>query len=485
MIKNLRLIFLFGGLAIAGVIIFQLLWLTNTYNQNKDQFLKEINLALESSLEKESSSRYDTLQQLLFRFVSDTDYIAIKSQWDRTCFTYIYSFINQDNISDRFTFADSEIDFPVKNDQDRIKVAKRYSEIYRSENLARHSAFFQTRNIGKYMQDLASVHAFDTSGLRKFYKRALEQRNISSDFNFSHDRKEPPSLSTKSFPTYNLKQQAYIRAVFDKPGYLLIRRMLWPIAGSFVLLCIMGVSLFYMVRTIYRQKKLSVIKNDFINNITHELKTPIATASAAIEAMESFNVVEDPVKTRKYLRTSKNEMTRLTGLVDKILNISIYEQQGFDLNREEVDVDYMINELIQSYTLKNSNIQLSYENGSANAVSFVDRVHFYHAINNIIDNAIKYSGSTIAIAIRFYERNNYHIVEVKDSGIGISRHDIPHIFDKFYRVPTGNMHKTKGYGLGLFYVKNIMEKHSGWCLVESAPGEGSIFKLGWPYGKQG
>ena len=483
MIKNLRLIFLFGGLAIAGVIFLQLLWLSNNYMQNKEQFLKEINLALETSLEKESSVRYDTLEQLLYRFVTDTSHIAVKSQWDGTCSTYIHSFINQDNISDRFTFADNEIDFPIKNNDDRIKVAKRYSEIYRSENLARHSAFFQTRNIGRYMQSMALIYSFDTARLRPFYKRALAQRNILADFTFADGKDPVSSLSTKSYPTHAPQVKSHISAVFDKPGYLLIRRMLWPIVTSIILLFIVGISLFYILGTIYRQKKLSVIKNDFINNITHELKTPIATASAAIEAMESFNAAEDPVKTKKYLRTSKNEMNRLSGLVDKILNISIYEQQGFDLNPEEVDIDSMINEMIQSYTLKNRDIHLSYENGSAQANSFVDRIHFYHAVNNIIDNAIKYSGTTIAIAIRFYERNNYHIVEVRDSGIGISRQDIPYIFDKFYRVPTGNTHKTKGYGLGLFYVKNIMEKHSGWCQVESEPGQGSIFKLGWPYGK--
>ena len=224
---------------------------------------------------------------------------------------------------------------------------------------------------------------------------------------------------------------------------------------------------------------MTAIKNDFISNISHELKTPVATVAAAVEAMEAFGALQDPVKTKRYLSISRNELQRLGDMVNKILNLSLYERQDFELKREQVNVNELIEELKTTYTLSgNKNISIQYTNKAGTEIIIADKLHLHNVINNLIDNAVKYSGETVIIEISFYREKQHYIIMVKDDGIGISASNLPFIFDKFYRVPSGNIHKVKGYGLGLNYVKHIMEKHGGWCIAESRPGNGSIFKLG-------
>jgi signal transduction histidine kinase len=233
-----------------------------------------------------------------------------------------------------------------------------------------------------------------------------------------------------------------------------------------------------MLRTILKQKRLSEVKNDFINNMTHELKTPIATVSAAVEALQNFNALSDQRKTQTYLDISKNELQRLSDLVEKVLHIAAEEKEDVELFREETDLNEIIDNILSNHQLKaNKLIQVRYDNNLAGKSVLIDKVHLGNAINNLVDNAIKYSKEPVQLYIQTSLENGILKIKVKDNGIGIPRVYHHNIFDKFFRVPTGDLHNVKGFGLGLSYVQKIVTMHGGSIHVHSEPDKGSEFTI--------
>ncbi|WP_298714242.1 HAMP domain-containing sensor histidine kinase [Chitinophaga sp.] len=235
-----------------------------------------------------------------------------------------------------------------------------------------------------------------------------------------------------------------------------------------------------MLRTILRQKRLSEVRNDFINNMTHELKTPIATVSAAVEALERFNALADPQKTANYLRISRQELQRLGDLVEKVLHIAAEEKEDLVLQTETTDLNDIISEIISNHRLKSGKkTDFTYTMLSDPLIK-ADPSHLTNAINNLVDNAIKYSGEHAEISILLARRPGWVRISVIDNGIGIPYSYHNSIFEKFFRVPSGNLHNVKGFGLGLSYVKKIAEKHGGTIKVKSEPEKGSEFQLEIP-----
>ena len=226
---------------------------------------------------------------------------------------------------------------------------------------------------------------------------------------------------------------------------------------------------------------MAEIKNDFINNMTHELKTPISILSTANEALFHFKGFEDKNKRTRYLNVFQKELDRLTEMVEKVLNIAIYEKDRFTIEKEQIDLNLMLQDIVEQYQLpREKPIEISLQNKIDNSLIKVDRIHFYNALNNIIDNAIKYSKEKISITIRTHENPDSLFIAIEDQGIGISKTHQKSIFDKFYRVPTGNLHNVRGFGLGLNYVKRIIEKHNGTIELKSQLNQGSIFIITIP-----
>jgi signal transduction histidine kinase len=277
----------------------------------------------------------------------------------------------------------------------------------------------------------------------------------------------------------------YVQATFQTPYGYLFKNLLGVLIVSFILLALIIWCFVYMLNTILKQKKLSEIKNDFINNMTHELKTPIATVNAAVEAMKNFRALDDRSKTQSYLDISQKELQRLSDLVEKVLHISIEENNDLVLEKERINIVTLINEIIDRQRIKaNKEVHFEFKNELKDPFIYVDKLHFSNAITNLIDNAIKYSGEKVHISIKVRSKDDQCIFIFKDDGIGIPAHYQPLIFDKFFRVPTGNIHNIKGFGLGLSYVKKVIEKHGGDIEVESPTerasragqaGKGTIF----------
>jgi two-component system phosphate regulon sensor histidine kinase PhoR len=231
-----------------------------------------------------------------------------------------------------------------------------------------------------------------------------------------------------------------------------------------------------------KQKKLSIIKNDFISNMTHEFKTPISTISLASEMLGDSSIAQTPEKQQRYLKMIRDENKRLSVLVESILQTSILDKGEFILKHSEVDIHDIINTAIN-----NTQLLIDQRGGTIQtqltATKFklqADRVHLTNIVFNLIDNAIKYSKGVPEILISTHNTAEGIMIKVKDNGLGISKENQRKIFDKFYRVPTGNVHNVKGFGLGLSYVLAVVLKHNGTISVDSELGKGSTFNVHLP-----
>jgi len=257
----------------------------------------------------------------------------------------------------------------------------------------------------------------------------------------------------------------------------LIKKITLPILFSLFLVGVTIFSFVLLYRNLLRQQKLAEIKNDFISNITHELKTPIATVGVAIEALKNFNAIHDPQKTKEYLDISANELHRLGLLVDKVLKLSMFEKKEIELNKESFDLKGLIQEVLDTMRLQfeKSNAVVNFNSAGDNFIIKADKLHITSVIYNLLDNALKYSRENLIINIQLSQHHDIFEVKISDNGIGIAKEYKDKIFDKFFRVPTGNKQAVKGYGLGLSYVSEIIKRHMGYIYAESELGNGSTF----------
>ena len=289
-------------------------------------------------------------------------------------------------------------------------------------------------------------------------------------------------------PSEKAKQYNYAFDIHSNQSYrltiepiykIVLRQMSGILTTSFVILIILGFSFWFLIRTILRQKTLEEMKSDFTNNITHELKTPIAVAYAANDALLNFNLAEDKQQRDKYLGICQEQLQRLSGLVEQILSMSMERRKTFRLHPETLSLHDLFPALIEQHKLKAGKpVEVTLDIAPEDLTIITDRTHFSNILSNLIDNAIKYSPDKADIMICCRKKETEQVeISVTDHGIGIPTDKQPHIFDKFYRVPTGNIHNTKGYGLGLFYVKTMVEKHGGIVTVRSEAGKGSTFTI--------
>jgi two-component system phosphate regulon sensor histidine kinase PhoR len=309
----------------------------------------------------------------------------------------------------------------------------------------------------------------------------LKEQKINVAFNVERikaaDKDEPVlhhvTVGFSRPTTYKLTLQ-------NKVGYLL-GKITVPILSSLFLVAFTFLSFSLLYRNLLRQRRLADIKNEFISNITHELKTPIATVSVAIEALRSFNANMNPERTKEYLDISANELQRLSLLVDKVLKLSMFEKKEIELKYEPLNMTQLVEEVTSS-------LRLQFENKSAvvavksegDTTLQGDRLHLVSVIFNLLDNALKYSEAQPNIEVYIQGSAQQVQLTVKDRGIGIAEEYHGKIFEKFFRVPTGNLHNAKGYGLGLSYVAHVVRKHKGEIRVASQQGQGSSFIVSLP-----
>jgi len=288
---------------------------------------------------------------------------------------------------------------------------------------------------------------------------------------------------TQLFPNDILEQPHFLTLYFPhQKGYLL--KTMWVMLLSSIMLLVVIIGAFtFTIQTIFRQKKISEIKNDFISNMTHELKTPISTISLACEALSDPDVSESQGAKNTYVSMISQENKRLGLLVESVLKSALWDKTDLKLKKETFDIHQTIKGVVENIIIqinsKGGTIKL--ELGALETVIEADKIHITNVIYNLLDNANKYSPENPQIKISTQNIKEGILIEVADNGIGIRKENVNKIFEKFYRVPTGNVHNVKGFGLGLNYVKALVEKHAGEIQVTSDFGKGATFKIYLPF----
>jgi two-component system phosphate regulon sensor histidine kinase PhoR len=256
----------------------------------------------------------------------------------------------------------------------------------------------------------------------------------------------------------------------------------WMIIFSALFTLIIIAAFYTTLRTMLNQKKMSEIKSDFINNMTHEFKTPIATISLAVDAMKNEKVINDKTKWQYFNNIIKDENKRMNKHVETILQAALMEKQEFSLNLSPVHIHELLSGIADNFQLqlqdKNGKIEFLFN--AANDLVHADEVHFTNILSNLIDNAIKYSKEKLVIKLITHRTPKFFIIQVQDNGIGMSKETVKRVFEKFYRAHTGNLHNVKGFGLGMSYVKSVVDAHKGKIKVESTLGKGSTFTIEIP-----
>lgn len=330
--------------------------------------------------------------------------------------------------------------------------------------------------------DSVLTEKFKKYGINMEYHFAIGEENSDSLFFLKFDKDHAKLLETEH------RAKLFPYDVFSKPSYLLVDfsnktgfflSSIWLVLVISLLLTGLIIILFYQtVRMLIQQKKITELKNDLLNNITHEFKTPISTISLAADVIG----VSEKLEASKYTDIIKTESKKLTNMVEEILSAAALENSTYKLNKERTDIHDLINEAVNKYQLslqlKDGIIETKFE--AKTSFLNVDKQQLFNTISNIIDNAIKYNFGKPEISISTIDSNNAMEIIIEDNGIGIDSKNHDKIFETFYRVPTGNIHNVKGNGIGLSYVKKIIEAHGGKISIKSELNNGSKFVIHLP-----
>ena len=487
--KKLHWLAILMGVTILGISGFQLYWLKQNYDR------EEKTLAIKSEV-----TFRETVQQLQ---VAKLKLEGVPS--DSSHKGKIKIFMNDGNDEKvNFRFAPKEEIFSTINViRDKLKDSlKKNPEVkggmvismnknsftYHNDSIKPHPGgipeplrdhFFQVLYGVDSLQDSLKLKEINTA-----YVGALEQQKL--DIPFTILRLDSAGASYE--PTFNEVTVGFVNPITYKLKLgntfpYLIKQIRLPIIFSILLLGITILSFVLLYKNLLRQRRLAEIKNEFISNITHELKTPIATVGVAIEALKNFDAIHDPKRTKEYLDISSNELQRLNLLVDKVLKLSMFEKKEMELKKESFDMKELINEVLNIMKLQfekyHAGVHVKTEGD--NFMIEADRLHITSVLYNLLDNALKYSRQNPVIEMRLSALPG-DIIELKvsDNGIGIAKEYQRKIFDKFFRVPMGDQHNIKGYGLGLSYVSEIVHRHMGFIVVDSELDKGTTFTIKLP-----
>jgi two-component system phosphate regulon sensor histidine kinase PhoR len=269
---------------------------------------------------------------------------------------------------------------------------------------------------------------------------------------------------------------------FSNQQKMILKEMAASLGMSTLSILLIGIMFMITYRNLMEEKRLSNLKTDFINNMTHELKTPLSTITVAGKTLEMVQIRNNDAKILETAKLIGKQSVHLNQLINMILEISMWERTQFQLDKRTVEIEELINDVVDSFKSGSGNgASINQKYNFSGAKADLDVVYFTTLLNNLLSNAVKYSDKEPVIDIEGFTQDNNLCIKVSDNGIGINKIDQKHIFDKFYRASTGNIHKFKGLGLGLYYVKKIAEAHGGDVTVSSKPGKGSIFTVTIPY----
>ncbi|HVX52330.1 MAG TPA: HAMP domain-containing sensor histidine kinase [Chitinophagaceae bacterium] len=440
--KIIPLIIVLIALSIVGIIIIQLSWFSNLFQVTEESFLDKIDKTM-----------YDVTRELAKPSAPG----------------------NLMNLQRKSQLFPNSLDFgnvrhaPISEHYTTAEVYNKLKRAFVKEGLKKLNFEFAITSEGdNYLLEMQSKNYIETS----------------VDTLHTFQRIMPVSAEINPF----IDGSAYEQLVIAIPDFRtqVWQSLIWMVAGAALFTLIVIAAFYITVKTMLVQRKLSLIKSDFINNMTHELKTPLATISLAVDAVRNEKVQKDPGKLQYFSGIIKEESKRMNKHVETILQAGLMEKQDIKMNMVLVSVHDVIKKVTDGFQLqlqeKNGKIELFFN--AADDMVVADESHFTNMINNLVDNAVKYSKENPLIRITTHNTSKSLVIRIDDNGIGMSKETVKRIFEKFYRAHTGNIHNVKGFGLGMSYVKTVVDTIKGKIKVDSTLGKGSTFIVEIPLGMQ-
>ena len=518
-----RLLILLMSLSLIGIILVQVYWFNSSFKNNDEQFkfhVKAVIGNVSEKLQKQEAysfyDRYNHIKDSTGKVPKKEDlmefYYVQKNP--RTNKTIVYS---SGIISEEYSISPALFDRKFSSERFKNFSAKRVTEVYNNNGIDKSAIqqnvipdvkieksgnldILDNAQFEIFFKDIASAmplqERVSNQTLQKLIKKELEEYGVKTKFEFAiYNNGIATKVKSNEFK-YD-KEATYSIPVFtDNEGnekYKLL--VTFPHKKKFLLSELVSITILSIVFTLIiiityssalnqliRQRQISEIKTDFINNMTHEFKTPIATINLALDAIKNPKIIEDKEKVFKYLQMIRDENKRMHAQVENVLRISKLEKKELDIEKESSNIEDIIAEAIEhvNLILEDREGKITTHFDALRKTVLVNEVHFTNVLVNILENAIKYSPDTPEINIYTENIKDMILIKVKDNGLGMSKIAQKRVFEKFYREHTGDIHNVKGHGLGLAYVKRIVEDHNGQVYVESEKGKGSTFIIKIP-----
>ena len=461
---------------ILGTISVQVYWNYKNYLASKQQLINSVQTSLDHAVE----TYFANLAE------ASTLAVAFNGAPDETIFpnkNMLDSIVNHievfsDNTSNLASLnieledleSDTLVDYVLKNiskkewHTNRIILKKSIDSASNPSNINNFKTL-TSKVLISMTHDSLQLHKIDSLLRNDFNGKKLEinyrlsyKNDITNTERLAENPTKNASLVLSSKSTY-LPRHSDLKIHFSNETKIILKRILTSILISTLLVLAVISCLFYLLKIINQQKQLAEVKNDLISNITHEFKTPIATIGVALESIKNFNVIDNKEKTKTYLDISENQLSKLNMMVEKLLETATLDSENLELKKETYHITDLLLSIVEKHKMQTKVKTITYTPSSEPMMANLDVFHFENAINNILDNAIKYGGDSISIDLT---QNSFAFtVSISDSGNSLTKATKDKIFEKFYRIPKGNTHDVKGFGIGLYYTKKIVEKHGG------------------------
>ncbi|WP_299232651.1 HAMP domain-containing sensor histidine kinase [uncultured Bacteroides sp.] len=405
-------------------------------------------------------SQRKSLEVQISSLISKSELTAYSFQLKREQLADSIAFLSPDNLSKIVSIKrDSSFDNKIRS-----------ISVYRRDDFNKQVASSVTSPEFNEMMDSILFQNFKEAGIDEIF-RPLDTQEFVSNVN-------PDSVVRNGYiivkSTFGKTPYSFDTGLMT--GYILLN-MSGIIITSLMVVVIVIFSFWFFISTLKKQMELDGMKSSFTSNITHELKTPIAVAYAANDALLNYGLGDNPVKREEYLLDTKEQLEKLSALVERILSMSMKERGNFRLDVSETNIRDMFGKIAQETRLRTTkacDIQIE---ADENLTAVFDAKLMSSVVSTLVDNAVKYSGEPVRILLKAIRKSDKLFISVSDNGIGIAPEQQKHVFEKFYRVPHGDVHEVKGYGIGLYFAKTIVERHGGRISLTSTPGEGSTFTI--------
>ncbi len=501
------------ALSLLGIIFVQWYWISNSYSTKEDQFITTVRQVL---VETSNEIELDEIEKY---FNIYGDIVEEKGEADNNSINELIYYINSDLNNDAYIFSDgiqeedyklstnfldSEIDSiifkKITNKQTKTKIVKGIDGSGDTEVVSQSLIRLKDYEKAQFEKVFSNISAntpihrrISSEKIEKLISEKAKTRGIKSKFQFAifsnniatkirsrnFDLKPESTFKVPLFENNDINNGYQLYVNFYEQNRAVLSSIIGMTILSLIFTTVIFITFVSALSQIFKQRQLAEIKNDFINNMTHEFKTPIATINLALDALKNPKVKASEEFSSKYTQMIRDENKRMHEQVENVLRISRLDKNELDLSKEKIDLHGLIEDSISHIELivEDRNGYINTHLGALKTDVFVNESHMTNVLVNLLDNAAKYSEESPKIDIYTENVKNYVVLKIRDQGLGMTKSEQKKIFEKFYRVPTGDIHNVKGHGLGLSYVKRILNDHDAAISVESDVGKGSTFSI--------